>query len=119
MATPAKATTEKATADKAATAKATAVKAALKRTPAKRKNAGAGLPENHTPSEAAAHAISTEFLDLTPSVNRIMAAELGEPGRMHAIGLFKASLGVIGDPNRNPANAIEAGRLVDAAQPAS
>jgi hypothetical protein len=106
MATPAKTPADKAAADKAK---------ALKRTPAKRaKRPTAILPENHTPSEAFAHALSLEFLDLTPSVNRIMAAELGEPGRMHAITLFKASLGVIGDPNRNPANAIEAGRLVDA-----
>jgi hypothetical protein len=106
MATPAKTPADKAAAEKAK---------ALKRTPAKRvKRNLAVLPENHTPSEALAHALQIEFLDLTPSVNRIMAAELGEPGRMHAITLFRNSLGVIGDPNRNPANAIEAGRLVDA-----
>jgi len=77
------------------------------------KGKDAGLPEGHLPSEAVAHAISLEFSDLAPSVRRIMDAELEEPGRMHAISLFKASLGVPGDPNRNPAVAIEAGRLVD------
>jgi len=78
------------------------------------KTQGAGLPENHTPSEAVAFAIRTEFVDLTPSVNRIMNAGLEEPGCMQAIQLFRDSLGVHDDPNRNPINAIEAGRLVDA-----
>ncbi|MDO8363443.1 MAG: hypothetical protein Q7V88_11145 [Actinomycetota bacterium] len=88
------------------------------RTAAKRKKQGPDLPENHTPSEAFAHALKQEFSDLAPSVNRIMNAELEEPGRMHAITLFRASLGVPGDPNRTPANAIEAGRLLDEATPA-
>lgn len=75
---------------------------------------GAGLPENHTESEAVAHEISAEYNDLTPSVERIMSSDLGESGRLRAITLFRASLGVPGDPYRNPAAAIEAGRLVDA-----
>jgi hypothetical protein len=72
---------------------------------------GAGLPENHTASEAMAHTIRTESIDLTPSVNKIMNAGLSEAGCLHAITLFSHSLGVPGDPNRYPAAAIEAGRL--------
>ena len=70
------------------------------------------LAEDHTPSEAIAHAIRMEFGDLSPSVNRIMNAGLHEAGTMHAITLFRESLGVPGDENRNPMVAIEAGRLV-------
>jgi hypothetical protein len=77
----------------------------------------AALAENHTPSEAAAHALVREFSDLEPSINRIMAADLTEDGRLHAVGLFKASLGVHDDPNRVPVNAIEAARLVHGGQP--
>ena len=91
-----------------------------KRPAAKRpvkRNHGAGLPEQHTPSEAVAYAIIVQYVDLTPSVNRIMHADLGEPGRFHAITLFRESLGVPGDPNRIPDNAIEAGRLADADHP--
>ena len=70
------------------------------------------LPEDHTPSEAVAHAIRAEFIDLSPSVNRIMNAGLHEEGTMHAITLFRESLGVPGDENRNPMVAIEAGRHI-------
>lgn len=73
---------------------------------------GAVLPDDHTPSEAVAHAIRVQYIDLTPSVNRIMDAGLSEDGTMLAITLFRDSLGVPGDPNRIPAHAIEAGRLV-------
>ncbi|MDO8388905.1 MAG: hypothetical protein Q7V57_00325 [Actinomycetota bacterium] len=97
--------------------KAAAVKAPAKKVPAKPRaaakkrgaKAGPTLPENHTPSEAAAHALAVEFIDLTPSINRIMNSALGEEGRMHAITLFRNSLGVPGDENRTPANAIAAG----------
>ncbi len=88
-------------------------------TPTKRsnsKNQAASLPDNHSPSEAIAHAIVVQYADLTPSVNRILSAELGEAGQLHAITLFRDSLGVVGDPNRNPAVAIEAGRLVSPAE---
>jgi hypothetical protein len=73
------------------------------------------LPENSTPSEIMAAGIITEFSDLAPSVNRIMNSGLEEDGRMVAIAAFKESLGMINDPMRNPANAIEAGRAVEAA----
>lgn len=75
------------------------------------KNRGPGLPENHTESEAVAYAISTQYADLKPSVNRIMDAELSEEARLAAINLFRASLGVPGDVNRNPMVAIENGRV--------
>jgi hypothetical protein len=73
----------------------------------------AALAENHTPSEAAAHAVIREFSDLEPSVNRIMSADLNEAGKLHAVALFRASLGVAGDPNRMPINAIEASRKIN------
>jgi hypothetical protein len=86
------------------------------RTAAAKKRAGskhiAALPADHTPSEAAAHALVDGYPDLEPSVNRILNAGLDEAGRMHAIELFQASLAVPGDPNRIPANAIAAARLL-------
>jgi hypothetical protein len=65
-----------------------------------------------TTSEGVAQAIRLESIDLTPSVNRIMNAGLHEAAAFRAITLFRESLGVPGDPNRYPVNAIEAGRLV-------
>ena len=81
--------------------------------PTKRAAKNTGLPEVHTPSEALAHALSQEYNDLAPSVQRIMTSDLGEAGRMHAITLFRDSLGVAGDPNRNPVVAIESSRGMD------
>lgn len=99
-------------ATKAAAKKAPAKKAAARKTTARKKagNKLAELPEDHTPSQAAAHGILEERRDLQPSVDHIMNAELSEDGRMHAIGLFKDSLTTPGDPNRTPANAVEAAR---------
>lgn len=68
-------------------------------------------PENATESEIIARAILHDYSDLAPSVNRIMQSDLDEPGRLKAITLFRDSLAATGDPMRNPANAIEAGRL--------
>jgi hypothetical protein len=45
-------------------------------------------------------------------VNKIMNAGLHEAAALKAITLFRASLGVPGDPNRYPDAAIEAGRKV-------
>jgi hypothetical protein len=73
------------------------------------------LPENATPSETLAATIVAEHVDLTPSVGRIMNAELGEAGQLQALTLFYNSIGVVGDTHRNPANAIEAGRTFEAA----
>ncbi|MPY96037.1 MAG: hypothetical protein GEV08_24155 [Acidimicrobiia bacterium] len=78
------------------------------------KKAAVVAPENRTPSEVVADEILGAFRDLSPSVQRIMEADVSEAGRLHAIGLFRESLGVDGDPNRNPAVAIEAGRAMDA-----
>jgi hypothetical protein len=75
------------------------------------------LPENHTPSQAAAYAIVEEFRYLEPSVNRIMEADLSEAGRLHGLELFRTSLGVPGDPNRIPANAVAAARAFDGNSP--
>jgi len=69
------------------------------------------LPENRTESEIVADTLLSRYNDLAPSLNRIMDAGLGETGRLHAITLFQESLGVTGDPMRNPLNAIAAGRL--------
>jgi hypothetical protein len=69
-------------------------------------------PEDRTPSEVVADSIVARYSDLAPSVTRIMQAGLDEAGRFHAITAFQESLGVPGDPMRNPANAIAAGRSV-------
>jgi len=71
------------------------------------------LPENRTESEIVADALLARYNDLAPSLNRIMGSGLGEAGRLHAITAFQDSLGVVGDPMRDPANAIAAGRLHD------
>jgi hypothetical protein len=44
--------------------------------------------------------------DLTPSVERIMQAELSETQRHRAITSFRESLAGNGDPNRDPSYAI-------------
>ena len=85
-------------------------------TPAKRapsRKQAAPLPENRTESEIVADALLARYNDLAPSLNRIMGAGLGEPGRLYAITAFQDSLGVAGNPMRDPANAIAAGRLHD------
>ncbi len=62
------------------------------------------------PSEQIAHRIVEKFGDLEPSVERIMAADLTSEQRLRAIDLFRASLDAVGDPNRDPRNAIETAR---------
>lgn len=61
-------------------------------------------------SERIAHEIVLQYGDLSPSVDRIMNSGLEDDEREKAMTLFQASLGVIGDENRNPAVAIEASR---------
>jgi hypothetical protein len=78
----------------------------------KRAKAAAAAAEDLTTSEGVAQSIRTESIDLTPSVNRIMNAGLHEAACFQALTLFRASLGVPGDPNRHPDHAIEAGRKV-------
>ena len=83
-------------------------------TPAKRASKKAApLPENRTESEIMADALLARYNDLAPSLNRIMGSGLGEAGRLHAITAFQDSLGVVGDPMRDPATRIAAGRLHD------
>jgi len=60
------------------------------------------------PSERLAHELVSEFADLAPSVEKIMEADISDEGRSEALGLFRSSLGVIGDPNRDPRVAITA-----------
>ncbi len=64
--------------------------------------------EDLSASEQLAHEIVQEYRDLAPSVERIMVAELTEPQRHRALELFQTSLGDLGDPNRDPRNAIAA-----------
>ncbi len=77
-----------------------------------RRAKAAVIVEDLSTSEGVAQSIRTESIDLTPSVNRIMNAGLHEAACFKAITLFRASLGVPGDPNRYPDHAIEAGRKV-------
>jgi hypothetical protein len=57
--------------------------------------------------ERLAHEIVSEFADLSPSVERIMnAEELDDSQRERALVAFQISLGVTGDPNRDPRVAI-------------
>lgn len=72
------------------------------------------LAENHTPSEAIAFGIRSDRIDLAPSVQRIVNAGLNEQGTFQALTLFRDSLTSPGDPNRDPAVAIEAGRKLAA-----
>jgi hypothetical protein len=59
------------------------------------------------PSEQIAHTIVTQFRDLSPSVERVMNAELSPAQRLEAISLFQTSLDYLDDPNRDPRQAIE------------
>ncbi len=75
------------------------------------------LPEDLSPSERVAAEIVARHGDLAPSVNRIMNSDdLGEAGKLHAISLFRDSLGVPGDPHRHPLRAAEAGRVFEQSQ---
>ena len=56
--------------------------------------------------EQLAHQIVVVRKDLTPSVTRIMDAELDEDKCLQALTLFEVSLDEIGDPNRDPRVAI-------------
>jgi hypothetical protein len=64
--------------------------------------------EDLAPSERIAHELVSEFADLSPSVEKIMDAEISDEGRSRALELFRTSLDAIGDPNRDPRVAITA-----------
>ncbi|HEY5662504.1 MAG TPA: hypothetical protein VIS05_00565 [Ilumatobacter sp.] len=79
---------------------------AKRKPPVSRWHNGTTPVEDLAPNEQLAHEIVTEFGDLTPSVVRIMDAELTDDERNVALTAFRNSLGTIGDPNRDPRVAI-------------
>lgn len=58
------------------------------------------------PRERLAHEIVSTHGDLLPSVVRIMDAELTAEQGVAALTAFRDSIGVAGDPNRDPRVAI-------------
>jgi hypothetical protein len=62
--------------------------------------------EELAPIDQLAHQIVVDFKDLTPSVARIMDAELDDDQRLGALTAFRNSLDHVGDPNRDPRVAI-------------
>ena len=79
---------------------------AKKTIPATPWNNGTTPVEDLAPNERLAHQMVSEFVDLTPSVDRIMTAEMSEDARHEALTAFRDSLGRVGDPNRDPRVAI-------------
>lgn len=75
---------------------------------AKAKKVGSRWSEGTTdvddlaPRERLAHEIVSTYGDLLPSVVRIMDAELTEEQGLVALTAFRDSIGVAGDPNRDP-----------------
>jgi hypothetical protein len=62
--------------------------------------------EELAPNQQLAHQLVTDRSDLTPSVERIMTAEIDEDQRLAALTSFHNSLSAIDDPNRDPRVAI-------------
>ncbi len=81
--------------------------AVSKKKPATRWHDGSKPIEDLAPDEQLAHALVSEFGYLKPSVEHIMDSELPEAGREHALTAFRASLGNLDDPNRDPKIAVE------------
>lgn len=63
---------------------------------------GTTAVEDLAPRERLAHEIVSAYADLLPSVERIMDAELTEEQGLAALTAFRDSIGVAGDPNRDP-----------------
>jgi len=61
-----------------------------------------------SPADRVAREIVSVRKDLSPSVARIMDAELEDAARLRAIELFRDALQTTGDPNRDPRVAIAA-----------
>jgi hypothetical protein len=78
-----------------------------------------GTPEDLSPANRIAYDIVAERRDLLPSVERIMNADLDEDGKVGALTLFRDSLTVAGDPNRDPRVAIAAYSPVSASADAA
>lgn len=68
----------------------------------------AATPDELGAANRIAYDIVADRRDLLPSVERIMNAGLDEEGTVGALTLFRSSLGVAGDPNRDPRVAIAA-----------
>jgi hypothetical protein len=66
----------------------------------------AGTPDDLGPADRIAFDIIADRHDLLPSVERIMNAGLDQDSTVRALTLFRAALGVIGDPHRDPRVAI-------------
>jgi hypothetical protein len=62
--------------------------------------------EDLAPHVQLAHQIVSTYGDLSPSVARIMEADLNDADRHRALTSFQASLQHVGDPNRDPRVAI-------------
>lgn len=62
--------------------------------------------EDLGPNQQLAHTLVSDRGDLTPSVQRIMAAELDEAQQLVALQSFQVALGALDDPNRDPRVAI-------------
>ncbi|CAB4365280.1 MAG: hypothetical protein F2681_15660 [Actinobacteria bacterium] len=62
--------------------------------------------DDTSPSATLAREILADYSDLTPSVMRIVSADLSEGQRQRALEQFRNSLGAIDDPNRDPRYAI-------------
>ena len=77
-----------------------------KRPPATRWSDGTTPLTDLSPNEQLAHAMVSSRLDLAPSVERIMSAELSDEQRTSALTAFRDSLGAVADPNRDPRVAI-------------
>lgn len=76
-----------------------------------RKNPKSRVPkdvafEDMTPSAKVAHEIVSTYVDLTPSVHKIMSADLSEAQKLRAITSFQESLGPTDSPFRDPNYAV-------------
>lgn len=85
---------------------ATSKSKSKKNKPTTRWHDGSTPVEELEPTEQLAHEIVSQFRDLSPSVERIMDAEATPEQRHVALTAFHASLGEVGDPNRDPRVAI-------------
>jgi hypothetical protein len=63
--------------------------------------------ESLSPDQRLAHEVVVRRRDLTPSVERIMTADLDPSQRSVALTAFSNALDSPGDPNRDPRVAIE------------
>lgn len=70
-------------------------------------------PSSLTPAEGIGHDIVSRYVDLAPSVERILGSPMSDAARLHAITLFRDSLERPGDPMRHPAAAVAAGLALD------